>query len=303
MDFIDLSNSLYSLEWSKNLIKKIDLLINSDKKDNKFKGIYYLSLLGRYTQAEKLRDDLCKDNNWDFCSKKLFELKIFNVQDIRWNNLEKIKLSVNWKKEVPLQIVNKLKLYNNYIHRAKISKKGYTDYFIKINLNSKNNQEFIIEPKLIKAEKIVKLNPNKINILNTKNFEYKITKINQDLEVAIFDINNEQAQWTNLLNLDSFDESGNFVWTRMISYWMPLIKFYKWNKEIRLTWKVIWKWKIQNIDDSMDFINVPKNKYLSKKELDKYWIPSFWILDQDAWVWRESKMKILDKNWNYEFKM
>jgi len=92
----------------------------------------------------------------------------------------------------------------------------------------------------------------------------------------------------------------------MVTFGMPLVIAYdkNWN-QLNITSEIIWNWKIQNLEKApwIDLDNVPKNIWLSKKELDKYKIPNFWHLDLDSWVWIESKMKILDSKWNYEFKL
>jgi hypothetical protein len=89
----------------------------------------------------------------------------------------------------------------------------------------------------------------------------------------------------------------------MITFGMPLIKAYLWDEELEINKEITWKWKILNIDSNMNLKDVPKWKYLTRNELAKYNIPPFWRLNQKIWVWYESKMKILDEKWNYEFKI
>jgi hypothetical protein len=86
----------------------------------------------------------------------------------------------------------------------------------------------------------------------------------------------------------------------MITYWMPLIKAYKWDKELVINKEIVWKYKIDN-DWTMNFKDVPKWVYLGVEELKKYNIPPFWRLDQKTWIWYPSKAKILDEEWNVEF--
>jgi hypothetical protein len=51
----------------------------------------------------------------------------------------------------------------------------------------------------------------------------------------------------------------------------------------------------------MDFKNVPKNTWLSPKELREYKLPGFWRLDRSSGVWIDSEMQILDEVGTYKF--
>jgi hypothetical protein len=90
----------------------------------------------------------------------------------------------------------------------------------------------------------------------------------------------------------------------MITFGMPYITAYDTNGNRLYIWnEIVWRWYIQNDDKApgIDLKNVPKDVLLDKAELEQYGIPPFWNLDLESWVWYESKMKILDTSWAYEF--
>jgi hypothetical protein len=51
----------------------------------------------------------------------------------------------------------------------------------------------------------------------------------------------------------------------------------------------------------MNFKDVPKNIWLSPKELQKYGLPGFWKLDKNSGTWIDSVVQILDEVGRYKF--
>ena len=317
ISFIELNNSLYSNWGGDNLFEKIKILSWTDEtKENKLKASFLESFIWDYENALKNREDLCKNNKKiDFCKKIDLKLISYRPVDTDWNKLDNVNISIDNKKMWVLKWKNNLNIENKFIHRIKVSKEWYLPFYKKIFIDTNWNQKESLNPKLLKASIIKTIKSNEDVSINSKNFSFHILKnsfktkdnkvYNWDVKINIFDISEDN--WDlNVLNLDTFDSNWTYVWNSMVTFGMPLVIAYdkNWN-QLNITSEIIWKWQIQNLEKApwIDLDNVPKNIWLSKKELDKYKIPNFWHLDLDSWVWIESKMKILDSKWNYEFKL
>jgi len=317
ISFLELNNSLYSNWWWNNIKEKIKILTFSwVTKENKLKATFLESFIWDYKQSLQNRKELCK-NNYEslFCKKIILALTSYRPTDTKWNILENVVISVDWRRRGKLNWKNNLHLENKFIHRIKISKEWYLSFYKKIFIDSAFDIQESLNPKLLKADfsKIIK--SDRKNEIKTKNFNFSIISnsfksknwkiYSWDIKLYVFDITSED--WDlNILNLDTFDNNKSYVWNSMVTFWMPLIKAYdsNWN-ELEQIKDLLWKWTIQNIWKApwIDLKNVPKNIWLTKNSLDKYKIPPFWHLDEKAWVWVESKMKILDSKGNYEFKL
>ncbi len=318
ISFNELNNSLYSNGWWDNLKEKIKLLNSTwSTIDNKFKATFLESFLWDYKNALKNRYELCKKNNQSsYCEKKKLNLISYRPKDNNWNNISNVKIYIDWRDFWELKWKNSFELENKFIHRIKLSKEWYLDFYKKIFIDDfSNNLKDSINPKLLKADFLKEIDSTKENNIKSDNFEFNIKKnsfktkswklYSWKVKLYIFDIG-EQDWDINALNLDSFDDNWSYWWNSMVTFWMPLIKAYdtNWN-ELIINEKIIWKWKIQNINKAswINLNSVPKNKWLTKQELDKYNIPNFWHLDQENGVWIADKMKILDSEWNYEFNL
>lgn len=317
ISFNELNNSLYSNGGWNNLKEKIKILSASwETINNKMKATFLQSFIWDYKNALEKRKELCKNNsNLDFCKKIDLSLISYRPTDNDWNILDNVKISVDWKYIWDLKWKNTLQVENKFIHRIRVSKQWYLDFYKKNFIDSNWNEKESLNPQLLKADKKVIIDTNKDTKVDTDNFSYNIQsnsfitknwkKYSWKVNLYVFDITEDD--WDlNVLNLDIFDKNGDYVWNSMVTFGMPLLKAYddKWN-ELVIWKKIIGKWIIQNLEKApwIDLNNVPKNKWLSKNELDKYKIPPFWYLDQKNWVWLESEMKILDSNWNYEFRL
>jgi len=317
ISFIDLNNSLYSNWWWDNLKKKIKLLSASwETINNKMKATFLESFIWDYKNALSKRNNLCKNNeSSQFCKKVDLNLISYRPVDKDWNIVKNVQISIDWKQIWNLKWKNNLKVENKFIHRIRISKEWYLDFYKKIFIDASWNEKESLNPKLLKASLIKVIDSTKDNQLKTNNFSYDIKsdsfitkdwkKYSWKVKLYAFDI--WENNWDlNVLNLDAFDNNGSYVWNSMVTFGMPLIIAYdnSWNR-LKISGSILWKWKIENIDKApwIDLVNVPKNTWLSKKELDKYKIPPFWHLDLDSWVWNSDEMKILDINGNYEFRL
>ena len=301
---------MYTKTGSQNLYEKIETLKNDKKIENKQKATYLESFVWDYENALKNRKELCeKENDPKFCENKNLVVASFSPVDQDWKYLENVKLTIDWGKEVKNS--SRISLEPNFAHRLKYSKEGYLDFHFKANL--KNTwDEISFLPKLVKADLEKEQNSIQRVYEKTENFTFKtngnnyLTKdgkeYNWKVKLYFFDLD-ETNNDANAFNLDVFDEKGSLTGTSMVTFGMPYIKAYnEKGEELDLKWWFTWSWIIQNQHKAinMDLKNVPKNVYLWKTELDKYGIPPFWVLT-DNWVWKESKMKILDEKWNYEF--
>ncbi len=317
ISFIELNNSLYSNWWGKDLYKKIELLNRTwSSIENKMKATFLESFIWDYKKAIQSRKDLCKNNlKSDFCKKIDLNLISYRPEDLSWNILNNVNIFIDWEKIGKLKWKNNIEVINKFVHRIRITKEGYLDFYKKVFIDTNNIEDDSLNPKLLKAnlEKIVA--SNKLENIKTNNFDFQILphsfktiwwKIyTWKVKLYIFDIG--EKDWDlNVLNLDAFWINWDYLWNSMVTFWMPLIKAYdeNWN-ELNISRLITWKWKIQNLKKApgIDLVNVPKNKWLTKKDLDKYNIPSFWYLDQKNWIWKETTMKILDSDWNYEFNL
>jgi hypothetical protein len=316
MNFIELSNSLYMKDGWNNLKEKIQILSQSgSSNENKAKASYLESFLWDYKQAIANRDTLCEqETNDSYCKKTPLDITSYRPEDTKWNILDGVQISLPWEETKNLKWKNILNVYNKFVHRIKVSKKWYLDFYEKIVLDNTQNVKNSINPKLVQADKNIEISNNEDTQHKTDNFEYQISAntfvdtlwdtVNGKIDVFFFDIHAEDGD-INALNLDSFDEDGSYIGNSMVTHWMPLIKAYKWEKELKINIPIIGKGKILEPGKSewIDLWEVPKNEWLTKETLDQYNIPPFWYLDQNAWVWKSSEMKILDTKWNYEFKL
>lgn len=305
-----LAGTLYTESWAMEINKKIDYFIS---KNDLWKASFLSSFLWDYKSWLNQRNSLCKNQtneNKDFCEKLNTELKL-SISDTKWNKMNWVKISIDWNIDF-----NKNKdLYNNFVHRLRFSKKWYLDSYEKVILWNWSDSVIESNPKLLKTDYTINTDINKNISYKTKNFDYKIpansfvnldwTLVTWNIDIYFFDIG--ASDWDlSVLNLDVFDDNFNYVWNSFTTLWMPLVKAYSWENELILSKEITWTWIIQNIQERapwIDLINVPKNIWLTKTDLDKYNIPPFWNLDQINWVWKSSSMKILDEKWNYEFKL
>jgi len=312
MNINEINNSLYSINWVKNLKDKINnLSLSWSSIENISKSIYLKSFLWNYNEALEKRDDLCKTDK-NSCKKVDINLTSYRPEDMNWNILTWVTMSVDWKYIWDLKGKNTFNVYNNFVHRIKLSKKGYLDFYYKIALSKNWLLNWSLNPKFVKAYSEKTLDTSSSWTFDTKNFSYKISPnsfsynnwitASGNIDIYFFDISSQD--WDiNALNLDAFDNSWSYLWNSMVTHWMPFVKAYKWDKELVISKPIIWKGKIQNLSKSpnIDLDNVPKNEWLWIEDFKKYNIPPFWSLNQDSWVWLESKMKLLDSRWNYEF--
>ena len=317
ISFLELNNSLYSNWWWENLKEKIRILSSTGQTiENKQKATFLESFLWDYKNALKNREKLCRENNKsNFCKKIDLKLISYRPIDYKWNIIDNVKISIDWREKWKLKWKNSFNIENKFIHRIKISKEWYLDFYKKIFIDDNSFRKESINPKLRKADLVKIINSDKKENIKTNNFEYSISensfstkkwkKYSWKVKLYVFDI--WENDWDlNVLNLDTFDKDWNYVWNSMVTFGMPLIKAYdlKWN-ELKISKAIVWKWKIQNKEKApnIDLIWVSKNKWLDRNDLEKYNIPPFWYLDQDNWVWRESQIKILNSKWYYEFKL
>lgn len=296
-----LNNFIY---WSEKV--NISQLIEKTP-DNSQKAFLY-SFIWDYKNVEKISKDSPLQNT---------SISISNhyPTDLSGNILKNTTLTIDGKTVWNLKANMNLDLYNNLVHRIKISKKWYLDFYKKIVTWNLTNNNFEVIPKLVPASSVLKTSLDKEITYSTTNFKFKISPntfvdeswnyVNDNLEIYFFDI--DSSYWDiNALNLDTFSQNDyKYYGWQMVTHWMPLIKAYLWDKELQIKNPIIWLWKIQNTDKAVniDLANVEKNVYLKIDELSKYNIPAFWHLDQNLWIWVSSEMKILDSLWNYEFKL
>lgn len=315
----DINNSFYSINKNENFNEKIKILLSSSLSDiDKLKIPFIQSFMWNYKDALFYRDNLCKNSkNLDkekICRKINFNLISYRPIDYEWKILDWVDLFVDWINLWKLKWVNEFKIYDNFIHRIKLSKKGYIDFYKKISLLNYWTFKESITPKMLKAYWSETRNIWDSFQYSTQNFNYNILsnsfsyknwdKVYWNIDIYFFDITWEE--WNiNALNLDSFSDDWFYQWGSMTTYWMPLIKAYKWNEELKIVKDIMWKSKILNTDKALwiKLEEVPKNEWLNYSSLEKYNIPPFWCLNQEYWIWISSKMKILDNNWNYEFNM
>lgn len=310
ISMFDISNEMHSKTWSQNLYEKIETLKNNEKIENKQKATYLESFVWDYENALKNRKDLCeKENDPNFCGNVSFNLSYFSPTTKTWEEIEDYKVSVNGKE---ISKRSELEWYNSFWSSVKFSKEGYLDYYQKFNIQNYN--PFVsIAPVMLKADLEKEQDSTQRIFEKTENFTFKaegnnyLTKdgkeYNWKVKLYFFDLDQNDND-NNVFRLDAFDENGSLVWNTMVTFGMPYLKAYSENwEELRLKDGFTWTWFIQNQEKTfkMDLKNVPKNIYLGKTELDKYGIPPFWVLTNE-WVWKASEMKILDEQWNYEFK-
>lgn len=304
-----LAGSLYSESGAINLTDKISYLLS---KNDLWKASFLSSFLWDYKKSLNYRDSLCEksnNENKEFCKKINIKLNS-NISDIKWNKINGVKITFDWDNNFN----ENNNLYNNFVHRIKFSKKWYLDSYEKIVLWNWSDWIINSNEKLFKTDYFINTISNKEITYKTKNFNYKIeansfvnkdwTWVSWNIDIYFFDI--WASNWDlSVLNLDAFDENWTLLWNSMTSLWMPLVKAYSWENELKLSKEITGTWIIQNLERApwIDLENVPKNIWLTKTELDKYHIPPFWNLDQINWIWKTSSMKILDEKWNYEFKL
>lgn len=314
ISLMELNNSMYSNGWD-NLKEKIKKLSKTGSSfENKTKAIYLESFIWDYESALKNKKELCKwkkdDEN---CKKADISLTSYRPKDLEWNYVTGATLSVNWVEKWKFNLKNTLNLENKFVHRVIVSKEWYLDFYKKIYVDSSMWNSESINPEMVKAEKALVIDSTQDNQVKTTNFVYNIAKdsftykngkdYTGKVKIYAFDIWDDTRD-INVFQLDAFSENFDYDGYSFVTFGMPFMRAYDMNgKKLYLKKDIIWTGKVQNIEKSpgIDFKNVPKNVYLSGKELRKYNIPPFWNLNFDSWVWYEAKMKILDEEGNYEF--
>lgn len=317
VSFVELSNSLYQPKWWDNLKDKIEYLKASNDYDDKQKATYLESFVWNYKDAKKDREALCQNatENDIFCKEIQLKLTSYFPEDTEGNYLDWVKLYLDWEEVWNLVWKNNLTLENNFLHRISAEKEWYLDFFWKYYVNSwvSSTIQESFSPKLSKAYTWVTIKSNESAELFTYNYTFFIKPntfidkngnvYNWDVKVYLFDLDSSNND-ENPFGLDAFTENLSYAWGSMVTFWMPYLTAYDINGNRLYIWtEITWKWQIQNTEKQpdIDLVNVPKNVFLSKVELEEYKIPPFWNLDITSWVWKESKMKILDTEWNYEF--
>ncbi len=315
MSLVELNNSMYWKNWWDNIKQKIETL-NSTWASivDKTKAVYLKSFVWDYENALKERWELCKTDK-NLCKKVDINLTSYRPTDTEWNIIDNADIYINWEKVWNLKAKNTLNVYNNFIHRVKVSKKWYLDHYTKFWVSENWLDSESLNPKLLKANSMETVFSGTWIVKNTWNYTYTIEansfttldwkSVVWNVDIYFFDI--DWTEWNlNVFNLDAFDnETLSYMGWSMVTHGMPLIKAYKWDTELKIIKPISWKWLIINQEKMpwMDLNNVPKWVYLWKNELAKYNIPAFWWLDQQNWVWISSEMKILDNLWNYEFQL
>ena len=317
LSFYELGNSLYWKGWWESLKEKIKILSASwETLENKQKATFLESFMWDYEHALVQRKELCKDD-WEssFCKKVHLNITSYRPVDNNWKILEDVSIAIDGIDSGLLQGKNNVSVENKFIHRVQLSKEWYLDYYKKQFVDNSKNIDVSITPLLLKAD-VEKIISSKTTWeMKTKNFSYTLEPgmfktstwevYSGRMKVYFFDIGEEDGD-LNVLNLDVFDAEGNYNGGSMVTHGMPLVKAYDMKgNELSFAKGVIGKWKIHNQTKAvwMDLEWVPKNIWLWKKELEKYKVPAFWRLNQSSGVWEESKMKILDSEWNYEFRL
>lgn len=310
LSIFDLSRELYSSEQAKNLKQKIQDLKAEWTNENKQKATYLESFLWDYKTALAEREALCAENdNPVYCAKSNLQVWTFLPEDEKWNLLENVKVTLDGKE---LSSLNYVPAENTFYHLLKYSKEWYLDFFQQINMWTQNF-DILVSPVLVEAEFMKEVDSTTNLWEKTTNFTYVIPGGNYvtldwesytwKVKAYFFDLDQTENS-SNAFSLNAFDENGSLVGDSMITFGMPYVKFYDENgNELKVKWWYTWLGFIQNQNKApgIDLVNVPKNIFLGKAELDKYKIPPFWILT-DSGVWVEGEMKILDEKWNYEFR-
>lgn len=315
ISFSELLNSLYQ-KWWDDLYDKIEFLSWTwETLETRQKASFLESFVWDYKNALKNREKLClEEPESSYCDKINLTLTSFLPEDSNWAILDSVNIHVDWRDFWELSWINKLNLENKFVHRVKVSKEWYLDFFKKISIDSNGGIKESLSPILIPADEEELINSSSTSEVSSENFEYKITEdsfvdknwedYNWEVKLYMFDLWSDDKD-SNVFNLDAFWETWTYAWYSMITYWMPLIIAYdtEWNR-LAFNKEMTWKWQIQWISDIpwIDLVNVPKNVYLWRDELNKYWIPPWWNIDLENGVWHEAEMKILDEEWNYEFK-
>ena len=315
LSLFEVWNSIYWKKWWEKIREKIEELSAVNQTfENKAKAIFLESFLWDYESSLINREKLCEtDTGNKFCQKASLNIISYRPKDTSWKILDNVTISINWNKSTTLKWKMSLEVENKFIHRIKISKEWYLDYFVEQFIDSPRIMDLSINPTLFKAtaEKIIL--SNTWSEQSSENFTYSILPdsfansngeiYSWKVKLYFFDIN--EMNWDlNVLNLDVFDEDENYQGNSMVTHWMPLIQAYDMEgNELFIDKWIRGKWKIQSKDKAvwMDLEWVVKNEWMWKKALDKYNIPPFWRLNTISWIWEESQMKILDSEWNYEF--
>jgi len=296
MDIDELNNNLYEKNGGNNLNDKIKKLTSTGSKQEDIeKSAYLNSFIGNYENALKQRDEICNNSSTHSnCEKIDLKITSYVPSDMEGNIISNTELFIDWEKIWELKGNNEFSLYNNFVHRVRVHKKWYLDFYKKIALSSYGSFKESINPKLLKADSLEIINASEELSKETENFSFKIegnsfsyadwTEVSGEIELYFFDIDGSEGN-LNVFNLDAFDEEDfSYAGGSMITHGMPLVKAYSGDKELAITKPILGKWIIIHQEKAigMDLKNVPKNVWLTKKEADKYKIPPFWRLDMNA---------------------
>lgn len=307
ISMFNLTNEIFSATWKQNLKQKAEILRNDENLENKQKATYIESVLWNYDVALKEREELCeKEFDKKYCEKVQLELISFLPEDENENILKDVKVFVDGRENFSTDEIEP-----NFMHRVQYKKEGYLDYTTKFNLRD-DSEKTMFSPVLVKANLEKELDSDKNMLEETENYTFSLEKnsfitadwkeYNGKVKAYFWDLWENENHY-NVFKLDVFDNNWNQVWDSFTTFGMPYVKFFDENgNELKTKKWVSGSWFIQNQHKApnIDLKNVPKNVWLGKEEMDEYNIPPFWILT-DRWVWVESKAKILDEKWNYEF--
>lgn len=209
----------------------------------------------------------------------------------------------------------------------------YADDFFRYTTSFETNKNIWNDVVVTKDFRLNKANDN--DVYKTTTDEIKKSPINSWVyiydfkDVIFYDINwkefswpinvytyfFDRENWSNLINLDVFDNTRNYLWNWMVTFGMPYVIVYddKWNElDIKRSNPIKCKWKTLYLDE------IPK---ISWDRLDEKWFiwtwkkftstsfnlwfsqefPLYWWLDRKTWVWYEEWKYLLNRNWDYTF--
>ena len=315
MSLIELNNAMYAMSGGIDLKEKIQTLSQSwASVENQGKAIFLKSFVGDYENALRDRNNLCSiDITW--CKKGELRIVSYRPTDLQSNMISWVNMYVDGDVYWTLKWTNDLKVYTSFVHRIKLTKKWYLDFYQKFSLSEGPLFAESINPKMLKATSFISTSASTGVIEKTSHYTFQIEPnsfssfdgkmLTWNIDIYFFDIDGSQTD-LNILNLDAFqEETLSYEGWSMVTHGMPLVKAYQGNEELKIVKPIIWKWKIlyTNKMPWIDLEAVPKGVFLWKQELAQYHIPSFWVLNQQSGVWVSSKMKIVDTEWNIEFEL
>lgn len=309
-----LIKDIRTIEWWKNLKEKIEEVSKFKTPREVDKLLILKSTVWKHwevTEAkqkycDKLKRDIyCLKFNANFIIEELVDQdnqRIFDKNDL-W-------IELDWK-ELDFKHMFKTDLNYEMNHLLRVTKKWYV-WFYKTFYSWKITPEnkFRIEPKVQKYTYSQNIKSSEQFWYKTKNYEFIIEPdtfvyktweaVLWNIDLYLFDISGKYLSITTLNKYDK--DTLSYLWRWIENTSLALVRAYKWNKELKINKPIRVLSNLNNVNSENEYTDfIPLNKNLTQEEKVENNLPFIWNLDESAWIWFTTDLKVLNKELDIEF--